>query len=97
VHRTCGVVEDFALGRSVFGGRDRRSLAVAYRLRRDAEVVNVGILGLPERAIRAPTAAGRTHRVRIPARDLPRGDVKVQLVVRAGGATTTEVVTARRL
>ena len=97
VHRACGMIEDLALGRSVFGGRDGRGLAIAYRLRRDVDAVTVSVLGRRGRTLRGPTGGGRTHRLRLSPRGLPRGDVRVQLAVRSGDVTTTEVVSARRL
>jgi CubicO group peptidase (beta-lactamase class C family) len=96
VHRACGVIEDVALGRSVFGGRDGRRLAVAYRLRGDAERVTLRVLG-GGRGVSGPATAGRTHRLRLSPRGLPRGDVRVQLAVVSDGVTSTEVVVARRL
>ena len=97
LRRSCGVIEELALGRSVFGGRNARRLSVAYRLRRDADAVTVRVLGRPDRVLGGATAAG-SHAPAAPVpRGLPRGDVRVQLAVRAGGTTTTEVVTARRL
>ena len=95
LRRTCGILEELALGRSVFGGRSGRGLAVAYRLRSAADEVTVRVLGT-RRVLRGGTSAG-THRMRVSPRGIRRGDVRVQIAVRTAGEVSTEVVVARRL
>lgn len=98
VRRTCGLLASVTLERPYFGGTRERPLRVAYRLRRPADQVAIGVLGRRARIVRGRAAARRTYRVRLSPRGLPRGrDVRIQIAIRAGATTTTETVTARRL
>ncbi len=98
--RSCGdVLSSFKLDRPVFGGPGGRALGIAYRLRAPADRVEVRVLGRGGRTLAgAATQAGRTIRLRLPARGIPRGrDVRIAITVVRGRSTLTETLTARRL
>jgi photosystem II stability/assembly factor-like uncharacterized protein len=96
----CTLLRSFKLERPVFGGSSGRSLGIAFRLARGARVTVTVTRGdtLVRRYGTATRQANRTHRLRLSARGLPRGDYRVR--VRAVlGATEREsrTLTSRRL
>jgi hypothetical protein len=96
----CGLLTSFKLERPVFGGRTNGALFAAYRLAARARVtVTVRRGGRVVRRFPARTReAGRTHRLRIPADGLTRGDHRVTLEAVTGeGRRVTATLTAARL
>lgn len=96
----CGAIRTFKLERPAFGGRTLRPLGISYRLNRPARVTVTLLRGT--RAVRrlraAQDGAGRTVRLRLPARGLRRGDYRVRLSVRpTSGAPATVQLTSARL
>jgi hypothetical protein len=95
----CGLVESARLTRPVFGGSRRTPLRISFRLNQSARVAIEARRGSRVVA-RLPTrnyVAGRTIRLRIDARDVPRGEVTVTLRATRTGRTATHTLTARRL
>ncbi len=95
----CTLVQTFKLERSVFGGRGNRALPVAFRLRQDAKV-RVDLLrgGRAVRRLATGTRRGGvTHRLRLPAERLARGDYQVRITAVSGTERQTARLTARRL
>ena len=97
---SCSALSKFKLSRPVFGGRDTRNLAIAYRLNGAARV-QVTVTNRRARVIKRfaakGVAAGRTQRITLPARGLARGDYRIKLSATRGGRTTTSTLTANRL
>ncbi len=96
----CGTLGKFKLSRPVFGGRDSRSLGIAYRLNQPARV-QVTVANRRARVVKRfaakQVAAGRTQRLSLSPRGLERGDYRVKISVTRGGRTTTSTLTANRL
>ena len=84
----------------MFGGRGSKGQGIAFRVSRAARVsvtVKRGgrtVQALPHRTRRR---ARRTHRLRLPARGLPRGVYRFRLTAVAGGRRVRATLTARRL
>jgi hypothetical protein len=98
---TCGALESFKLSRPVFGGRSGNGLGIAYRLTSGADSVTVEALR-GRRVIRRFAAtgaqAGRTYRLRLGLKGIPRGsDVRIRVRVVRANATTVSALTSRRL
>jgi LVIVD repeat len=95
----CGLIRRFKLERPVFGGRSARSLGISYRLARAARVrVTVTRGATVVRRFRARNAAaGRTHRLRLGARRLARGDYRVRIDARGAGERVATSAVSRRL
>ena len=95
----CGLVESSKLSRPVFGGRRKLALGVAFRLNEASRVSIVARKG--NRVVkRLPTRnylAGRTIRLRIASRGIPRGDITITLKAERPGRVVTQTLTARRL
>jgi hypothetical protein len=97
---TCGLLGSYKLERPVFGGRSNRALAISFRLAREARVTVTVRRG--SRVIKRFGPARRrgsvTHRLRLPAELLARGDHRVELVATpATGQPVRATLTARRL
>ena len=96
---SCGLLSSYKLTRPVFGGRAGRDQGIAFRVSRAARVsVTVSRAGRTVRRFRtARRRARRTHRLRLPARGLPRGAYRFRITVRAPGRSVAATLTARRL
>lgn len=97
---TCGALESFKLGRPVFGGRHGGALGIAYRLTSGADVVTVEALrkGRLVKRFRATGAdAGRTYRLRLSAKGLRAGEIRVRITVKRANATSHSTLTSRKL
>ncbi|HEX8105004.1 MAG TPA: hypothetical protein VF533_20450 [Solirubrobacteraceae bacterium] len=98
---SCGALRAFKLRRPVFGGPDRRSLGIAYRL--NSGVDSVSVVALRGRKVikrfgAGNTAAAKTIRLRLSARGIPRGaKVKIRIRLQRANARVTETLVARRL
>jgi hypothetical protein len=97
---TCGLLRSYKLERAAFGGRTSRPLRAAFRLTR-AATVRVEVLR-GARVVKTLVKskrfrAGRTHRARMSAKGLRRGDYKVRITVRRAGRTVTSTLTSRKL
>jgi hypothetical protein len=97
--KRCALVETYKLERPVFGGTNRRSLGIAFRLGRAARVT-VTVTRKGKRVKRFRTRAynaGRTYRLRLSAKGRRRGLYRVTLRARRPGAAATTTLSARRL
>jgi predicted AlkP superfamily pyrophosphatase or phosphodiesterase len=97
--RACGLVRSAKLVRGVFGGPRNRELSVAFRVGVPARV-SVDVLrgGRVVRRLGTRTRRpGLTHRVRLAAERLRRGDHVVRLTVVAAGERRVVRLVARRL
>ncbi len=96
---SCSLLTSAKLERPVFGGRANRPLRVAFRVARDAQVtVTVSRRGRVVRRFAARRrAGGLTHRLRIGAERLRRGDHVVRITVADEGDRATARLVARRL
>lgn len=97
----CGTFRSAKLSSSVFGGRTRRPLGVAYRLAVGVDRVRI-TAGVGTKTIRSFTGKGareRTVNFAIPASAVPRGkQVKVTITaVRSGHPLATVRLAARRI
>ncbi|HEX2084594.1 MAG TPA: M28 family peptidase [Solirubrobacteraceae bacterium] len=95
----CGLLTRYRLTRTVFGGRRRAPLTISYRLSRQARVTIRVLRGrrVVRRLAAGTRAAGRYHRVRLPARGLGRGEYKIRLTAVAGNTRVVSTLGARRL
>jgi hypothetical protein len=96
----CGTLRAYALGLPVFGGTQRKRLAVSYRLG-SARTARVTVLR-GKRVVRRTRArsrrAGRTYRVRIAPRGLRPGTYRIRLTLsRRGTRTRRFTLAAQRL
>ncbi|HEV2999998.1 MAG TPA: hypothetical protein VGW75_04590 [Solirubrobacteraceae bacterium] len=97
---SCGALTAFKLERTVFGGRQRVPLRIAYRLPTGVDRVRLEVLrgGKVVRTIRGATERGSAHRYSVPASIArPGTDVRVRIVVERAGALVRETLTSRRL
>ena len=96
---SCGVLESFKLGSTVFGGRQNRAMDIAFRLTRRARVSVQVLRGRRVvRTFRAQTREARiTHRLRLASEGLRRGDYTIRMTVEYGGKRLTSALGARRL
>ncbi len=97
---TCDALASFKLERPVFGGRTNRALNVSFRLAEAARATVTVLRGSKVVKRFGPTQrrADVTHRLRLGANGLPRGNYQVRISVpRAGGKPLTATLTARRL
>jgi hypothetical protein len=96
----CGALKAFKLERTVFGGRNRVPLRIAYRLPTGVDRVTIEILRGTKvvRRIRGATQRAQAHRYRVPASIArPGRDVRVRLIVERSGRRVAETLTSRRL
>jgi hypothetical protein len=96
----CALVETFKLSRPVFGGSRGTGLGVTFRLNQAAKVVVVVRQRgkVVERVASREFIAGRTIRLRVAAKRVPRrGDVQVTMRATRAGKATTQTLTARKL
>ncbi len=95
----CGVVQLLRLTRPVLGGRRVRGVLITLRLgvRGDATVRVMSGRRTLRSFRRSNLAAGRRVVLRLRAKGLPKGTIRVVLRVRAGGRTVTRTVVARRV
>jgi len=96
---SCGLLRQFKLGRSVFGGTSRGSLKISYLLSEKADVSVVVLrAGRTVKSFGSESAGpGRFKRLRLPATRLARGSYAVRLTARTAQATVTATLTSRRL
>ena len=96
---TCDLLPSYKLERPVFGGRSDRPLGIAYKLARAARVTVTVTRGsrVVKRFSAAQRAAGRTHRLRLGAEGLPRGEYRVRLSARDASGTVSTTLASRRL
>jgi hypothetical protein len=96
---TCGAVRSFALARPVLGGTGRRTLAISYRTGAAGKATVTVRKGkrVVARFKQRTVKAGTTYPLRLRAKGLPRGDLRVRLVLVSGGRTTTRTLTAANL
>jgi hypothetical protein len=96
---SCGTLSSYKLERPVFGGPRNRTQVASFRLARAATVRLQVLRG--NRVVRAfarkSYRAGRTYRLRFGAKGRARGDYRFRLTVTRGNATTTSILTSRRL
>jgi dienelactone hydrolase len=95
----CGVVQVLRLTRPVLGGRRVRGALITLRLgvRGDATVRVMSGRRTLRTFRRANLAAGRRVVLRLRAKGLPKGTIRVVLRVRTGGRTVVRTVAARRV
>ncbi len=97
---TCDALPSFKLERPVFGGRTNRALNVSFRLANPARVTVTVLKGTKVVKRFGPTQrrTGVTHRLRLDAKGLARGDYTVRISVPgSAGTPLTATLTARRL
>ena len=96
---SCGLLNSYKLSSSAFGGRTARPLGIAFQVEQAARVqVEVRRRGRVVRRFKAKRRkANRTHRLKLPAADLRRGDHRVRLTAKRGSRTVVAVLVARRL
>lgn len=96
---TCDVLRTFKLSSPAFGGRTRKSLGIAFRLLERARVTVTVQRG--EKVVRRFEASDRkaltTHRLRLAARGLRRGEYRVTVTAVTPGRTATATLTSRKL
>ncbi len=96
----CALAETFKLFQPVFGGTRQRPLGISFRLNQQSNVaIEVRQRGKVVARIPARSyVAGRAIRLRIAANRIPRrGDVKVTMVAKRTGRSSTLTLTARKL
>ena len=96
---SCAALRSFTLTRPVFGGARNRALAIRYRpgVAGTATVtVLKGRRTIARFSVRT-VRAGTTYPLRLKAKGLPRGDLRIKLRLIAGKRTTTRTLTALRL
>jgi len=97
---TCDLLPNFKLERPVFGGRNRSSLGIAYKL---AEPGRVSVTVLRGKRVvkrfKTRDVGERYVRLRLSSRGLGRGEYRVRLSARAakGGKQVTATLTSRKL
>ena len=97
---TCDALPSFKTERPVFGGPTDRSLNVSFRLADPARVTVTVLRGTRVVKRFGPTQrrAGVTHRLRLGAKGLARGNYTVRISVpRAGTKALTAKLVTRRL
>jgi hypothetical protein len=97
--QACSLLYWFKTGRPVFGGTDRRTLAVGLRIRKAGRVkLTLRRHGTVVRrlASRSLKGGGRLT-LRVRPRGLPAGIYRVWADVRSGGRHRTAALTVRRL
>jgi hypothetical protein len=99
VSTQCGMIRLFGATRPAFGGRTRRALRVRYRVDRRARVALALVKGrrVVRRFAARDRAANRTYSLRVRPRRLPRGELRLVLLARAGDRTARRTVAVRRL
>jgi hypothetical protein len=96
----CGTIRDATLARPVFGARTGKPLDIRFRLNTAARVTVTVRRGkrVVRRFAARNRAAGRTIRLRLPARSRPRGAYRVTITARPVGAPPQTVrLTAIRI
>lgn len=96
----CGAIESFKTQRPVFGGPTNKALDVAFRLAPSGGRVTIELLRGRRVVRRLPATdrrSGVTHRLRLPAAGLRRGEYRLRLTLRQGEPTTVRTLTARRI
>jgi len=95
----CTLLRSYKLERPVFGGTNRKSLGIAYRLLERARVTVTVKRGkkVVKRFKAATKAGGRTHRVRFAQKNRPRGDYKVTVRAVRGKRKQSRTLTSRKL
>ncbi len=95
----CLLLRAFKLERPAFGGTSRTPLRIAYRLTAGADVTITVTRGRRtiKRFVSRDRAAGRTYRLTLPARRLPRGTYRVRLHAAGGGDQISSTLVARRI
>ncbi len=95
---SCSILRSAKLNGPAFGGRFKRPLAIAFRLR-GTGTVKLAYAQRGKTLMRRTVKIGdvKYHRVRLPARRARRGDVRVTLKARVGSARRTVRLTGRKL
>jgi len=95
----CDLLPSYKLSSSAFGGTGGRSLGIAFRVAKAAQVEVTVLKGsrVVRRFAAATRAPNRTHRLRLASRGLGRGDYRVRLTARSGTRRVTSELVARRL
>jgi hypothetical protein len=97
---SCALLGSYKLERPVFGGRNGKSLGIAYRVTDNARVrleVLRGSQTIKTLANEKRVSAGRTYRARTTSRGLRAGNYKIRITVRQGSRRVTSTLVARRL
>ncbi len=96
---TCDLLPTYKLERPVFGGSRRTPLRIAFQVASRARVqVTVSRGKKAVKRFKAKTyRANRTHRLKLPAGKLKRGDYKVRVVAGRGAGRVTSTLVSRRL
>jgi hypothetical protein len=97
---SCGLLNSYKLERPVFGGRTNRALRISFRVSRAARVGVVVLRGkrVVKRFRTKRRAGAQTHRLRVSAEGLRRGNYRVRLTARRGSAKPVRAtLTGRRL
>jgi photosystem II stability/assembly factor-like uncharacterized protein len=95
----CTLINSFKLERPVFGGTNRTSLGIAYRLLNTARVTVTVKRGkkVVKRYRTATRRGDRTHRLRFSQKGRKRGDYKVTVRAKRGSRTQSRTLTSRKL
>jgi hypothetical protein len=96
---TCDLLPSYKLERPVFGGSGGTPLRIAYQVRTRARAQVTVLRGKKAvKRFKARTVrANRTHRLRVPARSLRRGDYRVRITVGRGAGRVRATLVSRRL
>ena len=96
----CGVFKSFKLSSSVFGGRARKSLGIAYQLARGANAVDIEVR-IGKKVVKRFRGGGvrnRTYRFKLGARAVKAGKtVSVHATVSQGSPVKAQTLYAKRL
>jgi len=95
----CALLRSFKLERPVFGGSNRRSLGIAYRLTQAARVTVTVRRGAKviKRYRTVAREANRTHRLRLGENGRRRGDYRVTVRAVGAGGSQQKTLTSRKL
>jgi hypothetical protein len=95
----CTLLRSYKLERPVFGGTNRRSLGIAYRVLEESRVTVTVKRGskVVKRYRAATRGPGRAHRLRLSQKGRPRGDYKVTVRATRNGRSQSRTLTSRKL
>ena len=99
--QSCALLASAKLASPVFGGRQRRSLGIAFRTTRGSDVTVTVFRGKAKKATRRFVRRGLkgevTYRLKLRPKRLRRATYRVRIVARSGGQTQRANLYARRL